>query len=160
MSAGCKGRRLFERVPVRPVHLRTLIAVYFIASFAHFAHNAEFIAIYPNMPAGLTREKVYLAWLAVTGVGIAGLLLARRGRRAWGTALVGAYGALGLGGLAHYTLALCSEHTLVTNITIWVEVVSGFVLMAASALLIARRIRAAYRDARMVKGRAMTRGER
>jgi hypothetical protein len=48
-----------------PAHLWVLIAVYFVASLAHFAHNAEFIAFYPNMPSWLTREQVYLAWLAV-----------------------------------------------------------------------------------------------
>jgi hypothetical protein len=114
-------------------------AVYFAASLAHFAHNAEFIAIYPNMPAGLTREHVYIAWLAITSLGVAGLMVARLGRRALGVALVGAYGVLGLDGFAHYTLALCSEHTLATNITIWAEAISGLVLMLACVRLLVRR---------------------
>jgi hypothetical protein len=46
-----------------------LIATYFVASLAHFAHNAEFIALYPNMPSWLTREQVYLAWIGITGIG-------------------------------------------------------------------------------------------
>ena len=121
-----------------PMHMWVLVAVYFIASLAHFAHNAEFIAFYPNMPGWLTREHVYLAWLAITSLGVAGLLVARLGLHALGVVLVGAYGALGLDGLAHYTLALCSEHTLATNLTIWSEVVSGLVLMLASVLWLAR----------------------
>ncbi len=32
-----------------PTHLRVLAGRYFIASLAHFTHNAEFIAFYPNM---------------------------------------------------------------------------------------------------------------
>jgi hypothetical protein len=123
-----------------PAHLWVLIAVYFVASLAHFAHNAEFIAFYPNMPSWLTREQVYLAWLAVNSLGVAGLLVARLGLHALGVLLVGAYGALGLGGLAHYTLALCSEHTLATNATIWAEDPSGCMLMLDSALLLGRRI--------------------
>ena len=67
-----------------PKHVWTLLAVYFFASLAHFAHNAEFIAYYPNMPAWLTRDA--------------------------------------------------------TNATIWFEVIVGFMLMLASALLIARRV--------------------
>ncbi|QNK66574.1 hypothetical protein [Variovorax sp. PAMC26660] len=122
-----------------PMHMWVLVAVYFIASLAHFAHNAEFIAFYPNMPGWLTREHVYLAWLAITSLGVAGLLVARLGLHALGVVLVGAYGALGLDGLAHYTLALCSEHTLATNLTIWCEAVSGLVLMLASVLWLARR---------------------
>ena len=43
-----------------------------------------------------------------------------------------AYGAFGLDGLAHYTLALCSEHTLATNLSIWFEALAG-VSLAVSA---------------------------
>jgi len=111
-----------------------LLATYFAASLLHFAHNAEFIAFYPNMPAWLTRENVYVAWLAVTSVGVAGLVAARSGLGALGALLVGIYGALGLDGLAHYSLALCSEHTLAANLTIWFEAAAGVVLAVASAL--------------------------
>ena len=62
-----------------PKHVWTLLAVYFVASLAHFAHNAEFIAYYPNMPAWLTRDDIYLAWSAVTSAGVAGLVLYRFG---------------------------------------------------------------------------------
>ena len=117
-----------------------LIAAYFVASLAHFAHNAEYIAFYPNMPAWLTREQVYLVWLGITSLGIAGLLLARLGLHALGVFLVGAYGAMGLDGLAHYTLALCSEHSLAANATIWFEAISGLILLIASALLLARKV--------------------
>ena len=89
-----------------------LTAVYFAASLAHFVHNAEYIAFYPGMPGWLTREQVYLAWLGITAIGVLALVSLRLGRHALGVALVGAYGAFGLDGLAHYTLALCSEHTL------------------------------------------------
>lgn len=99
--------------------------MYFAASLAHFSHNAEYIAYYPNMPGWLDRENVYLAWLVVTAVGVGGLVATRMRWRGIGAILIAAYGALGLDGLAHYTLALCSEHTLVTNITIWAEGVSG-----------------------------------
>jgi len=111
-----------------------LLVTYFAASLLHFTHNAEFIAFYPNMPAWLTRETVYLAWLAVTSVGVAGIVAARFGLGALGALLVGIYGALGLDGLAHYSLALCSEHTLGANLTIWFEVVAGVLLAVAAAL--------------------------
>ena len=123
-----------------PRLLWVLVATYFAASLAHFAHNAEYIAFYPNMPAWLTREQVYLAWLAVTGIGVLSLLLLRLGLHAVGVALVGLYGAFGLDGLAHYTLALCSEHTLATNITIWSEAMSGLALLLVSAVLLCRRV--------------------
>jgi len=122
-----------------PRHVWALGAVYFVANLAHFAHNAEYIAFYPSVPAWLTREHVYFAWLGITSIGVAALLLLRLGFHAVGVALVSLYGAFGLDGLAHYTLALCSEHTLTTNVTIWSEAVAGFMLMLAAALLLGRR---------------------
>jgi hypothetical protein len=125
-----------------PRHVWALFATYVAASIAHFVHNAEFIALYPNMPAWLTREGVYLAWLAISSVGLAGIVAARFGFRALGALLVGAYGGCGLNGLGHYALALCSEHTLVSNVTIWVEAAVGLMLALAAVLNSARWARA------------------
>lgn len=123
-----------------PRSILALVAVYFLATLAHFAHNAEFIAFYPNMPQSLTRETVYLAWLAITGIGVAALIATRFGVPVLGAVLLAAYGAMGLDGLGHYALALCSEHTLATNVTIWFEVVAGVALLLASSVLAKRRI--------------------
>ncbi|MDM0034002.1 hypothetical protein QTI33_17845 [Variovorax sp. J22P271] len=124
--------------PPLPTHLWVLAALYGVASLAHFTHNAEFIAFYPNLPQGLTRAHVYLAWLAITSLGVGGLLLAWQGPRVLGWVLIAAYGAMGLDGLAHYTLALCSAHSLAANATIAAEAASGLALMLA-ALLQARK---------------------
>jgi hypothetical protein len=123
---------------ILPRHIQALLAVFFVATLAHFTHNAEFIAFYPGMPEWLTREKVYLAWLCMTGVGVAGLVAARFGPAAVGALLLGAYGALGLDALQHYQLALCSEHTLTANITIWSEAAAGVALALASAVRFSR----------------------
>lgn len=119
---------------ILPRHLEALLVVYFVATLAHFIHNAEFIAFYPGMPESLTREMVYIAWLCITCVGAAGLIAARFGLAALGALLLGAYGALGLDALQHYMLALCSEHTLAANVTIWFEAVAGVALMVMSFL--------------------------
>jgi hypothetical protein len=126
--------------PIMPRHLQLLLLVFFVANLTHFVHNAEYIAYYPGMPTWLTREQVYLAWVAGASVGLSGLLVYRTKWKVLGLTLVGAYGALGMDGLAHYTLALCSEHTLATNVTIWFEVLAGLSLLLASALLIGRHI--------------------
>lgn len=127
-----------------PKPLRVLAAAYFLASLAHFVHNAELIAFYPGMPGWLTREHVYIAWLLITSLGAAGLLVARLGLPALGVLLIGAYGAFGLDGLAHYMLGLCSQHTLAANATIWAEAASGLALMLLMVLL-ARRVAPASR---------------
>jgi len=123
-----------------PRHIQALVVVYFVASLAHFTHNAEFIEFYPNLPRWITRETVYLAWLTITGVGVAGLIALRLRLPALGAMLIGLYGAFGLDGLAHYTLALCSEHTFATNATIWFEVVTGMALLLTSMAWAGRRI--------------------
>jgi hypothetical protein len=115
-----------------------LVRIYFLASLVHFSHNAEYIALYPNMPAWLDREDVYLAWLAISAVGVAGVLMGALGWRVAAGLALAVYGALGLDGLAHYTLALCSEHTFVMNLTIWCEAATGFVLALAALRSISR----------------------
>ena len=123
-----------------PKYLWIMFAAYLLASLAHFAHNAEFIVFYPNLPSWLTREHVYFAWLAITGIGVLGLAVTRTRWRTVGVALMGLYGAFGLDGLAHYTLALCGEHTLVANVTIWSEAIAGVLLLLACAVLVTRRL--------------------
>jgi hypothetical protein len=62
-------------------------------------------------------------------------------RKQWkgaGLVLLGAYGATGIDGLAHYALALCSEHSLATNLTILLEADTGLSLLLASAASIRR----------------------
>jgi hypothetical protein len=125
---------------VLPKPLLVFAAVYFTASLAHFGHNAEYIAFYPGMPGWLTREKVYLAWLAITSLGLVAFVFAKLAFPALALLFLAAYGAFGLDGLAHYTLALCSEHTLLANITIWSEAITGVVLLLVSAVLFGRQI--------------------
>ena len=112
--------------------------VFFAANLLHFVHNAEYIAFYPGMPSWLTREKVYLAWIAGVSVGLAGLLLSRTRLKVLGLALIATYGATGIDGLAHYMLALCSEHTPAANLTIWFEVLAGLVLLLVAAVAACR----------------------
>jgi len=126
--------------PPLPKHIQVLLLVFFAANLTHFVHNAEYVAFYPGIPSWLTREKVYLAWIAGASVGLLGLLVSRTELRVLGLALVAAYGALGIDGLAHYTLALCSDHTFATNLTIWFEVLAGLSLLLASAALIGRTL--------------------
>jgi hypothetical protein len=125
--------------PRLPRHILLLSAVDFVASSAHFFHNAAYIAYYPNMPSWITSDTVYLAWCVVTAVGIAGLVASRLRLHAAAAVFIAIYGALGLDGLAHYTLALCSQHTFLTNVTIWSEAISGLCLLLASAISVTKK---------------------
>lgn len=122
-----------------PKHVWILLALYGAASSAHFAHNAAYIAFYPGIPAWLTAEKVHAGWIGVSSIGVLGLAFAAIGWRAAALLLLALYGASGLDGLGHYQLALCSQHTLAMNLTIWAEALCG----AALAVCAGRSARAA-----------------
>jgi hypothetical protein len=120
-----------------------LIGLYTVASLIHFVHNAQYIAFYPNMPSWITSATVYKAWLAIALVGTVGIGFLKIGWSVVGAIFVAAYGALGIDGLGHYSLALCSEHTLAANLTIWFEVVTGTTLMLVAGFKAYHAVRAA-----------------
>jgi hypothetical protein len=107
------------------------LLVYFIASLVHFVHNAEYLHAYPNMPEWLTRGGVYMAWLAVTAVGLAGCAAYRWISPRIGLAVWAVYAALGYAGLDHYVVAPVSAHTKAMNATIAFEVVAATLLLIA-----------------------------
>ena len=116
-----------------------LLALYAAASLLHFAHNAEYLAQYPNLPASWTRAQVYLAWCGVTAVGLLGYALYRGEFPRVGLTLLAIYGGLGFGGLLHYTRAPIAHHSAAMNVTIWTEVAAATVLLIHVAGVVARR---------------------
>ena len=130
-----------ERPTIRTNLLLVFLLPYGAASLFHYAHNAEFLGDYPNMPAWLSPALVYGAWLGVTAVGLVGYFLIRRGYQLAGLAVLGVYGALGLDGLGHYTLAPLSAHTVAMNMSIWLEAATSVLLLAAVVGLMLRRLR-------------------
>lgn len=123
--------------------LRVLMLAYGAASLVHFIHNAEFLPDYPGLPATWTRAGVYLVWLGMTAVGIAGWLLVARGMRIAGLGLVAIYAVCGLDSLGHYVVAPLSHHTMAMNATILLEVTAAaLVLVEAARLAVWRRVRA------------------
>jgi hypothetical protein len=108
--------------------MRAALLLYLAASLLHFAHNAEHVRAYPNLPAWISRDSVYLVWLGLTAVGAAGYLLYLRRGSIAGLVLMILYALAGLDGLLHYTRAPISAHTAAMNVTILFEAVMGLVL--------------------------------
>jgi hypothetical protein len=108
-----------------------LLTLYGLASLAHFVHNAENLAAYPNLPAWLSRSDVYGAWCALTAVGLVGYTLYRRGRARVGLWLLALYAALGFDGLLHYGRAPLAAHSVAMNVTIWSEVAAAALALVA-----------------------------
>ena len=118
-----------------------LLALYAAASLLHFAHNAEYLAQYPNLPASWSRADVYLAWCGATAIGLLGYVLYRAGHSRVGLAVLAIYGGLGFGGLLHYTRAPMTYHSATMNLTIWAEVAAATVLLINIASIAARHVR-------------------
>jgi hypothetical protein len=119
--------------------IMVLLLAYGAASLFHFAHNAEFLSDYPNMPNWLSRSKRYAAWVGLTAVGICGYLLLRRDYQTLGPCLIAAYAALSFDGLAHYSLAPFEAHSATMRLAIPLEVAAAAMLLATVAGLMAKR---------------------
>ena len=113
--------------------MAALLALYAVASLLHFVHNAEYLQQYPNLPASWTRAQVYLAWCALTSIGVLGYVIYRRGDRRIGLMVLSVYGGLGFGGLLHYTRAPFAHHSAAMNFTIWTEVVVAAMFLMSIA---------------------------
>ena len=112
-----------------------LFGLYAAATLLHFAHNAQYLAEYPNLPSSWSRGEVYAAWCFVMALGLLGYGVYALGHRRIGRTILGLYAILGLGGLLHYTRAPMHGHSAMMNVTIWVEAATGTLLLANVVLL-------------------------
>jgi hypothetical protein len=112
-----------------------LFALYAAATLVHFAHNAHYLAQYPNLPASWSGASVYAAWGVLTALGVLGFALYASGARRIGRSLLGLYALLGFGGLLHYTRAPLAHHSATMNATIWAEAAAGTLLLVNVVML-------------------------
>lgn len=120
--------------------LPTLLTIYGAASLVHFTHNAEFLADYPTLPKSWVPAHVYLAWVGMTVVGVAGWALLSRRLVLPGLLWLVLYAALGLDSLGHYVLAPVSAHTAAMNASILAEVIAAGCVLFEVARQMAQRV--------------------
>jgi hypothetical protein len=118
-----------------------LFGVYVATSLLHFAHNAEYLAQYPNLPASWSRADVCLAWCGVTIVGLVGYFLFHGRYRRTGLTVLAVYGFLGLGGLLHYARAPIAHHSAAMNLTIWSEAAAATLFLFSVATAAIQQLR-------------------
>jgi hypothetical protein len=106
---------------------------YGLASLLHFAHNGLFLAEYPHLPSSITVLVICCTWLATTSIGAIGWWAVSAGRIALGLTLIGAYACFGFDGLAHYSVAPLSAHTMGMNATIGLEALAAAILLCVAA---------------------------
>ncbi len=129
----------FSGIVVRA--LPWLLLLYCGASLLHFVHNAEFIADYPNLPLWISRNVIYFTWFAIFAIGLCGYFLYRSRYTTIGLVLLAIYATLGLDGLLHYSRAPIEAHAVGMNATIWIEVVTALMALAAVSCIAAERLR-------------------
>lgn len=122
------------------------LVAYSAASTLHFVHNAMYLESYPNMPGWISGAVVFAALNGLLALGLAGYLLIRAGYRLPGLFTIAIYAGLGFDGLAHYTLAPVSTHTMVMNFTIWFEVATAGLLLVVVVALVPSRVSAAMSE--------------
>lgn len=128
--------------------LAALLLLYLAASLLHFAHNAEFLGDYPNLPTWLTRSDVYFTWTGLAVIGLGGFALYVCGRQTLGLCLIGLYATFGFDGLLHYSRAAFGAHTAPMNFTIWFEVVAAASLLVTIVFAAVKRLHRNVNDAR------------
>jgi hypothetical protein len=128
MTVGGTARRASQTLP-------WILVLYAAATLLHFAHNAEYLAQYPNLPASWSRATVYVAWCCVTALGAVGYALYLRDHRGLGLTFLALYAGLGFGGLLHYTRASIAHHSATMNVTIWTEAVAATLVLINIAAL-------------------------
>ncbi len=130
-------------------------AVYAVASLLHYAHNAELLEHYPNMPRWLTRAQIYSAWIALTIFGAVGYRLVRSRFLFAGLCVLGLYGILGFDGISHYALAPFASHTPGMNATIWMEFASAALFLTVLGCDV-RAVRVVARRGRSSSGNSLS----
>jgi hypothetical protein len=128
MTAGGTFRRANQTLP-------WVLILYAAATLLHFAHNAEYLAQYPNLPVSWSRADVYVGWCCITTLGAVGYVLFLRDHRGFGLMFLASYAALGFSGLLHYTRASIAHHSAAMNVTIWTEAAAATLLLISLAVL-------------------------
>lgn len=109
--------------------LLILLATNIVATILHYTDNFIAFEKYPA-PAWLHPEGVYIAWLILTPLAIAGYFLYTKGAFWFSYLCLWAYSVTSVGGLLHYQFAPIWEFSWKMNALIWFEALAGFALIS------------------------------
>ena len=121
------GRTLPDRRHVGAL-FRVLVASVVLTTI-HYTDNYLYFDEYPQ-PESLQRWHVYVAWLALTAVGIAGYALYERGYALPSYVCLVVYSYTGLSSLGHYLYGSLDEFTAKQHGFILVDGLSGAAVLS------------------------------
>lgn len=108
--------------------LLPLVALHVGASIVHYVDNVRAWHHYPE-PGWLSPALTDGFWFVLTPLAVAGLLLARRGRRRWAYPCLYAHGLGGLLVLGHYLVTPIARVSWRANATILPEALAAALLL-------------------------------
>ena len=111
---------------------QTLLLLVLIASIVstslHYTDNALSINRYPE-PEWITVSSVYITWIVLTLIGIAGYWLYTK-EKLWASYLcLGLYSLTGLSSSGHYFYGTMSDFSLKMHAFIWFDVLAGLLVL-------------------------------
>ena len=108
--------------------LIAIVVLNIFSSILHYVHNVMYFSHYPE-PDWLSPQLVDYFWFFMTPIGIYGLVLALKTKRAKGGWWLYAYAAMGLLSLLHYNIETDNVMTVTMHSFIWFQAIAALILI-------------------------------
>jgi hypothetical protein len=122
--------------------VRLVVIASVLLTAIHFTDNYVSIETYPQ-PDWVTGAVVLVSWPLFTAFGVAGYLLYRRGRFATAHAFLLVYSYTGISSLGHFLSGSPDEFTTRGVVSVLIDGVAGFAVLAVAVWSILARRRPA-----------------
>lgn len=108
--------------------LPSLLIVSVVSISIHYTDNFLFFEQYPQ-PEWITLPSIYISWIILTAIGVAGYWLYRN-RRFWlAYVCLVIYSLTGLSSLGHYFYGAMSEFSAKMHLFIWTDGLTGLAVL-------------------------------
>lgn len=105
------------------------ITIYCAVCLYLFMSNMVFIDEHPNTSDWISTIGVTIAWIGLTCIGLVSWLLILRDKRFIGVIAIILFSVFNFGSAGHYSLEPVSSHTYISNIAIWLQVVTAWIVL-------------------------------
>jgi hypothetical protein len=99
-----------------------------ISTFVHYTDNFFFFEQYPQ-PEWITLSSIYISWLLLTAIGIAGYRLYSSQQLWFSYLCLFLYSLTGLSSLGHYFYGNLSRFSAKMNLFIWADGLTGLAVL-------------------------------
>lgn len=108
--------------------LPSLLIVSVVSTSIHYTDNFLFFEKYPQ-PEWITLPSIYISWIILTAIGVAGYWLYRNKRLWLAYVCLVIYSLTGLSSLGHYFYGAMSEFSAKMHLFIWTDGLTGLAVL-------------------------------